>query len=110
MANIRRYTSPTQELIVEGIDLTNAEIYVSYRQKCVSLVFSGDDLQVEAVTEDERTDTKISVHMSQEMTAKFRADEDVEVQVNWILDGQRNATIIAKFGIQRNLLEAVIES
>lgn len=53
---IRRYTSPTQELIIEDIDLTESEVFVSYRQKNLSLCFSGDDLQVEAVTENERTD------------------------------------------------------
>ena len=110
MANIRRYTSPTQELIVEGVDLTQADVFVSYKQGQTQLNISGEDLTIETVSAGQRTDTKISVYMSQEMTAQFVADKDVDVQVNWLEDGQRNATTIARVSVQRNLLEEVIHA
>lgn len=108
MANIRRYTTPTQELLVEGVDLTSAEVFVSYRQKNTSFVFSGNQIQVEAITEDERTDTLISVYMTQEQTASFKYNEDVEIQVNWLEGHRRNATVIARCKVSDNLLEEVI--
>ena len=109
MANIRRYTSPTQELIVEGVDLTSSDVYVTYKQGNYTLQMSGNDITVEAVTHDQTTDTKISVYMSQTQTAGFKSDPSIEVQVNWLTDGQRNATTIAKVSVARNLLEEVIE-
>lgn len=104
---IRRYTSPTQELIIENLDLSSADIYVTYRQGSVSMTFSGDDIEVSLITDNDRTDTLIQVYLSQSETAKFGLG-DVSVQVNWIIDGQRDATSIVKFDITNNLLEEVI--
>lgn len=104
---IRRYTSPTQELIIEDMDLSSADIYVTYRQGSVNMTFSGDDIEVSLITDNDRTDTLIQVYLSQNDTAKFSVGE-ASVEVNWILDGQRNATSIDKFEIKDNLLKEVI--
>ena len=112
MASIRRYTTPTQELIVEGVDLTASDVYVVYKQGNTCLKFSGEEIEMEKIAwadlESGKWDTVLRVYMSQETTAKFRTDRDVEVQVNWIEDGQRNATTIARFEVTRNLMEEVI--
>lgn len=104
MAYIRRYTSPTQELLVEGVNLTASEVFVSYKNGDLRLTFTGADIEMEAV----ESDTIIRVWMSQETTALFNLKKDLEVQVNWIEDGQRNATTIEKVTVARNLLEEVI--
>ena len=108
MAYIRRFTSPTQELEVENVDLTQSDVYVTYTQGHTVLTVSNEDIQMETVVVDDHTNTLISVYMSQETTAAFKINEDIEVQVNWLTDGKRNATDIAKVGVKRNLLEEVI--
>lgn len=108
MAYIRRYTSPTQELVVENIDLTQSDVYVTYKQGRTILNLSGEDIEMETEVVDDQTNTVISVYMSQETTAAFKTNDDIEVQVNWLTDGERNATVIAKVGVYRNLLEEVI--
>lgn len=108
MAYIRRYTSPTQELEVENVDLTQSDVYVTYTQGRTVLTVSNEDIEMESVVVDDQTNTLISVYMSQEATAAFKINEDIEVQVNWLTDGERNATDIARVGVKRNLLEEVI--
>ena len=109
MATIRKYTSPTQQLIIDGIDLTDKSVYVTYSQDNVKLTYHDEDIEVIKVVQDNITSTLISIYMSQEDTAKFSVIKDAEVQVNWLEDGKRNATSIAKVKINRNLLEEVIE-
>lgn len=104
MASIRRYTSPTHVLIVEGVDLTSSDVYVAYKQGDQLLKFSGADIDMDFVD----SNTEIRVYMPQEVTASFCVGESLEVQVNWLTDGERNATTIAKVTVTRNLLEEVI--
>lgn len=105
MATIRRYTSPTQVLIVEGVDLTSSDVYVSYTQGKLKMTYSGGDISMERDGEN----TVIRVYMPQDVTAQFETRKEVEVQVNWIEDGKRNATTIAQVMVTRNLLEEVID-
>lgn len=110
MATIRKYTSPTQQLIIDGIDLTDKSVYVTYSQDNTKLTYHDEDIEVEKIVQDDLTSTIISIYMSQEDTSKFNVIKDAEVQVNWLdSDGKRNATSIAKIKINRNLLEEVIE-
>ena len=101
---IRRYTTPTQELKVMGIDLTSFDVYVTYKQGHIRATFSGDDVHVSY----DGTDTVIRVSFSQEESAKFEDKKPAEVQVNWFVNGKRNATCIKETLILRNLLEEVI--
>lgn len=102
---IRRYTTPVQELIVEGVDLTQSEVYVTFRQNAKVYTMAGEEVAMEF----DGDNTTLSVHFTQLLTAGFQAGKRAEVQVNWMKDGERNATSIAELTITRNLLEEVID-
>lgn len=103
MTEIRKYTTPIQELIIDGIDLTDKEVYVTLSQREVTYTFEGEDLTLAYADGS----TIISFHLTQETTAAF--DESlVAVQVNWMDNGERNATSIECVKIKHNLLEEVL--
>ena len=102
---IRRYTTPVQELIVEGVDLTGKDVYVTFQQKSNVSTYTGSEITVES----DGTDSTVSIHFTQIKTAGFEAGRPVKVQVNWMDSGERNATEIKEILITRNLLEEVIE-
>ena len=104
--SIRRYTTPAYSFTVQGIDLTSADIYVTFKQQDFILTFDGDSVST-ALTA--LGDTRIYVFMTQEDTAKFKGGKTAQVQVNWIVDNYRNATDIATIEITKNLLERVID-
>ena len=52
--------------------------------------------------------TKIEVNLTQEDTARFR-EGDVEVQVNWIIDGKRYASEIGIAHATRNVQAEVVQ-
>lgn len=99
---MRRYTTPTQELTVQGIDLTGKDVYVTYKQRC-RLVTIDDP----TVSYDEETgDTALVVNLTQLQTAMFNADDKVRIQVNWVdQDGMRNATVVRDISVTQNLLQ-----
>ena len=100
------YTTPTISLTVEGIDLTEQDIYVSLEQVRAELTKKGDSLTVSY----SEGNTNITFDLSQEESAMFKFDKPVEVQVNWIsVSGVRAATEIKTIGVMRNLLDKVIE-
>ena len=100
---MRRFTTPTIELVVKGVDLTGLEVYVTFSQQ-------GKVLTVEQPTmEYADEDTTISVPLSQVQTGNFNAG-NVEVQVNFIdTNGHRDATTIKAIEVDRNLLAKVVE-
>lgn len=102
--SIRRYTTPTYHLTVENIDISFAEVYVTFKQKSITKTFSGDSIEMSY----DGTNTGIDIYFSQEDTSAFTANKTAEVQVNWIINGRRNATAISVVDITRNLLEEVI--
>lgn len=95
---MRRYTTPTVELTVEGHDLTAASIYVTFRQRSKLLTIENPASELDG------EDTVISVELGQLQTAQFTVGT-CDVQVNWVEDGMRNATNIAQLEIGGNLLE-----
>lgn len=100
---IIRYTSPTQEILLKGIDLTNAErVCVTYRNG--TFIRTVENATVEAVEED----TLITVELDQEFTSRFDPRKDLYIQVNWMEDGKRLATRIKRAGVYQNLLEEVL--
>ena len=104
------YTTPTIALIVENIDLTGKDIYVTLEQGKHELTKSGTELTVTTQTEEQITDTHISFKLTQEESASFDYNKNVSVQVNWISStGNRMATEIKNIGVMRNLLDEVIE-
>lgn len=96
-----RYTTPTLELRIEGIDLTECELLVTFSQGTQRL-----DVTPSNVTYD--GSTHILVDLSQEQTAMF-FDGPVNAQVNWIdVAGNRDATKIASLEWHGNLLNRVV--
>ena len=103
---MRRYTTPTLTLVVEGLDLTAMDVYVTLRQGKRLLTLTDPEMETEVV--EQRTDTKLTVTLSQEQTAFFEA-VPVDVQVNWIgVDGARDATEVKRVEVWPNLLQEVI--
>ena len=103
------YTTPTISLIVEGVDITSNDVYVTLEQGNNELTKSGSDLTIAAETVGQQTNTNISFVLTQEESASFRFNASVAVQVNWIsAQGVRAATEIKNVGVMRNLLDKVI--
>lgn len=100
---MRRYTTPELPLIVQGVDITDYDVYVTIAQK--THILTVDDAAMEL---DGDGNTIITVDLSQFDTAEFR-EGSAKVQVNW-LDGQgrRNATEEAVITIGGNLLDKVL--
>lgn len=107
---MRRYTTPTHDLVVEGIDLTGMDVWVTYRQDGRRLVKMGPD-ELESVTYDEDADeSTITVSLTQLQTAQFAVGKRAKVQVNFIdSEDRRNATVIKEITISENLLDEVVE-
>lgn len=98
---MRRFTTPTIDLTVEGWDLSGAEAFVTFRQGPRKVTLT--DASMELVGED----TIITVDLTQLQTGRFKAGE-CEVQVNWVEEGKRNATEIRKVEVAQNLLDEVV--
>ncbi len=100
---MRRFTTPTLTITVEGVNLTEQEVMVTFRQRIRT--FTIESPTMELVDED----TVISVPLSQLQTGGF-SEGSVEVQINW-LDGygHRDATTIGTIQVERNLLAEVVE-
>lgn len=103
------YTTPTITLIVEGIDISNMDVYVTIQQGCYEMTKRGADLVVTAVQTEQTTDTSIVFTLSQEESASFMFNHSAAIQVNWISQqGVRGATEIKGIPVLRNLLDEVI--
>lgn len=99
---MRRWTTPTHELVVEGVDLTGCDVYVDYKQ-------GSRTRRVKVEPEYDGADTVLEVEWTQEQSAVFK-EGDVDVQVNWIYpDGSRDASEIATIESTRNILNEEVE-
>ena len=94
-----RYTEPTEEYSIHGIDLTGGEIYVTYRQGNVVETFRPTNIAYDA-----EVGTTFEVGFSQLETAGL-AVGNADVQINYILDGKRSATKVKTVYIGEQLLE-----
>lgn len=98
-----RFTTPTHEHKVKGIDLTGCDVYVSYEQGLTSVDIKASDVSYDG------EDTTVTVPLTQLQTAKFRVGK-VTVQINWVYsDGKRNAVGTKEMEISRNLMQKVVE-
>ena len=103
------YTTPTISLVVEGVNLTGQDVYVTLKQGCLELTKTGADLTVTTTTHDQVTDTNIAFTLTQEESAAFNYNLSVLLQVNFInSQGVRDATNMVNIGVMRNLLDEVI--
>ena len=64
-----KYTTPTISLIVEGVDITAHDIYVTLEQGLTELVKTGADLVATTITEDQMTSTRITLTLTQTESA-----------------------------------------
>ena len=96
---MRRYTTPTIELTVEGVDLTAYDVLVSIGQSSRRIWVHGPDMSADG------EDTVISVELTQEQSSRLR-EGTAKVQVNWLdLLGKRNATEVGEIMVRENLIE-----
>ena len=103
---MRRYTTPTHSLVVEGVDLTDMDVFVTYAQGCNKLTLQPDDATYDVDTGN----TTVEVTLSQAQTASFVAGKRVAVQVNAIdSEGRRNSTSVKEVVVTQNLLDEEIE-
>lgn len=104
------YTTPTINLIVEGVDISTQDVYVTLEQGAHELTKKGAELTITTETGEGGTNTNISFVLSQTESASFKFNASVSVQVNWIsVSGVRAATEIKAIPVMRNLLGEVIE-
>lgn len=106
---ITRYTDTTHRIYVDGVSLADFPIFVTYKQNHTTVTLQYSQLEVKnGVYEGtEEPYTLIEASLSQTDTAKFRKGE-VQVQVNWIIDGKRYASEIGNVYATRNLQTEVI--
>ena len=101
---IVKYTSPPNILLVKGVDITAADVYITIQQNMTEITLSGSDLSLSAVGDD----TQIIFYLTQEQTAMFKLYYKAKIQVNWIDSGHRYATVIKDVKIYENLIDEVI--
>lgn len=101
---MRRYTTPTETVILRGANLTECDIYVTYRQGS-KVILTVNDIE----STFDGTDTILTYELSQQDTAKFKAGAGT-IQVNWITpENKRDATDEKPIdAVTRNNLEVVL--
>lgn len=103
---MRRYTTASIPLRVP-LDITGANIYVTFKQGSYELEKTNDDMTVAYDSETGRT--VLTVNLTQEETSAFVMGKKTRVQVNWIFsDGTRDATVTKGIDISDNLKDEVI--
>lgn len=102
--SVPQYTTPTFVLTFseQDLDLTQAQnVYVTFKTSSSTLTKTGTDLEV--------TDKTISIFLTQQETARFTPG-NIEIQANWTTDnGERFASNVVKYMIDKQLLTVVIE-
>lgn len=93
-----QWTTPTHVHTVEDIDLTQYDVYVSYKQGRTEITVPSKD-----VTYDGK-DTKVTVELTQKQTGSFK-EGSVKVQVNWVTpDNKRDAVRVKSKDCYENLM------
>lgn len=94
------YTTPTYTLTIEGVDLSQYSVLVTFRQGSKTVTIE------DAVVTSDGTDTTITATMTQAQSALFTVGT-MEVQVNWLNGSHRDATISKAIAVDRQLLKEV---
>lgn len=94
-----RYTTPTYELVIDGVDLTGFDVFVTFSQHGDTVTLENPSFTVED------GNTTIMCSLTQKQTAGFRAGM-MDVQVNWA-DASHNrcATIVKQVPVDVQLLQ-----
>ena len=117
---MRRYTTSTPSLVVEGINISSYKVWVTFAQvypddidSTVINTLSQADYKTKSLTITPTSkvvsgnDTIITCSLSQEQTAQFKPGR-IRVQVNWMTSGGiRKATDIVLIPSFDNLLDEV---
>lgn len=101
---IRVYTTPSVPLKISGRLIADSDIYVTFTHRNGTMNFKTPDI---TVTES-GTDTLITVPFTQEQTAIFTVGEVISIEVNWMKNGNREATDIAYIKVTDNLLKEIL--
>lgn len=100
-----RGTTPTFQLKLkdETVDLTQTNnVYVTFSQQNVKINKDGEDLDV--------FPHQVDVYLTQEESLKFKADANIDIQLNWTYDdGSRACTNIISIYVGKNLIGKVLE-
>ena len=102
---MRRFTDSDFILTVKGIDLTQANVYITVKQNGTCLTINADRIR----TSYDGTSSILVFELTQEETSTFASGRQCEIQVNWVQDGERSATDISRVNVLENLLNEVIE-
>ena len=99
---MRQFTTETDEIIVEGVDLTTADVYVTYGQGSRVVTIENPEVAYSG------SDSTITVSLTQDETGLFGTGA-VRRQVNWVTDEGRWATDIVTIKVAQNLLKEAKE-
>lgn len=102
MSGFRRGSTPRNTFRV-NIDLREATVYLTYEQNGRTIVEkTNDDLTI--------TEKTIVSTLSQKETLRFKQDEEVEMQIRYVLsDGTADVSNVMKATAERVLKEGEIE-
>ena len=104
MMSVARGTTPTYILTFDeqSLDLTAMRnVYVTFKKGAKVLTKTGNDIVV--------TERRVEVYLNQKETLSFFAG-DVEVQVNWTMEGGRRAcSEVVNIVLSKQLLDKVVE-
>ena len=101
---MRRYTTEFPNIIIPGIELEGAKVFVTFADLAGKEIMTVTDAEVTNTEEG----TLIKVAMTQARSALFQANQMYQVQVNWLDNQDRYATCIERFKVKINLLQEVI--
>ena len=101
---ITRFTTPPISLLVKGVDITAADVYVTIKQGTTEINLTDTDLTLTAVDDD----TQVDFSMTQAQAGSLDFGSYAGIQVNWIKNSVRYATEIANVKIYENLYDEVI--
>ena len=101
--SMRQFTTVADEVTVEGVDLTSADVYVTYVQGKSELTIEKPEVEYTG-TEEQVGDSVVKVSLDQLQTGEFKVGM-AKRQVNWVTEEGRWATEVATVQVKENLLK-----
>ena len=101
--SMRQFTTVADEVTVEGVDLTSADVYVTYVQGKSELTIEEPEVEYTG-TEEQVGDSVVKVSLDQLQTGEFKVGV-AKRQVNWVTEEGRWATEVATVQVKENLLK-----
>lgn len=105
MFTIERGTTQDIRITVRGVDLSDCEVFVTFKQDTLSLT-KHDTLSIEYA----EGKTQILLTLAQEETLKFKENREGEVQLRWLFgNGKAGKTKTKPFTVGKVLYDAVLK-